>query len=220
MLTTLNGTAQAVLPNWVRGRGLAVYLTLFFGTMTAGSLVWGQVASLSSLDAALVAAGLLAGALALASRLLPLPAGDEDLTPSNHWPEPIVAEGVEAGGGPVLGTITYEVDLADQPAFATAAQGLRSIRRRDGAQQWALMRDAAEPRLVTEWFLVGSWEQHLRQHARVAVADRVVQEQVRSFHRGAEPPRVHHLLSIAAELARPGHRGGVVDESQVGAADR
>jgi len=26
-LTTLNGTAQAVLPNWVRGRGLAVYLT-------------------------------------------------------------------------------------------------------------------------------------------------------------------------------------------------
>jgi predicted MFS family arabinose efflux permease len=32
-LTTLNGVAQAVLPNWVRGRGLAVYLTVFNGAM-------------------------------------------------------------------------------------------------------------------------------------------------------------------------------------------
>ncbi|KAI3480214.1 hypothetical protein L1887_57673 [Cichorium endivia] len=42
-LTTLNGAAQAVLPNWVRGRGLAVYLTVFNGAMTAGSLGWGAV---------------------------------------------------------------------------------------------------------------------------------------------------------------------------------
>lgn len=44
-LTTLNGAAQAVLPNWVRGRGLAVYLTVFNGAMTAGSLGWGAAGS-------------------------------------------------------------------------------------------------------------------------------------------------------------------------------
>lgn len=40
-LTTLNGATQAILPNWVRGRGLAVYLTVFNGAMTAGNLGWG-----------------------------------------------------------------------------------------------------------------------------------------------------------------------------------
>ena len=40
-LTTLNGVAQAVLPNWVRGRGLAIYLMVFNGAMAGGSLAWG-----------------------------------------------------------------------------------------------------------------------------------------------------------------------------------
>jgi len=44
-LTTLNSTAQAILPNWVRGRTLAVYLTVFNGAMTGGSLAWGATAS-------------------------------------------------------------------------------------------------------------------------------------------------------------------------------
>ncbi|MFX8573924.1 MFS transporter, partial [Acinetobacter baumannii] len=37
-LTTLNGTAQAILPGWVRGRALAIYLTVFNGAMAGGSL--------------------------------------------------------------------------------------------------------------------------------------------------------------------------------------
>ncbi len=40
-LTTLNGVAQAVLPDWVRGRGLAVYLMVFNGTLAGGSLPGG-----------------------------------------------------------------------------------------------------------------------------------------------------------------------------------
>ncbi|WP_203564679.1 MFS transporter, partial [Bordetella pseudohinzii] len=43
-LTTFNSVAQAILPNWVRGRGLAVYLMVFNGAMAAGSLGWGAVA--------------------------------------------------------------------------------------------------------------------------------------------------------------------------------
>ena len=42
MLTTLNSTMQAILPNWIRGReACAIYLTAFNGAMAAGSLGWG-----------------------------------------------------------------------------------------------------------------------------------------------------------------------------------
>ena len=37
VLASLNVSAQVALPDWVRGRGLAVYVSVFFGTMSAGS---------------------------------------------------------------------------------------------------------------------------------------------------------------------------------------
>ena len=57
MLTTLNATTQGILPNWIRGRGLAIYLTVFNGAMAAGSLGWGFVAQGIGTDAALLVAG-------------------------------------------------------------------------------------------------------------------------------------------------------------------
>ena len=35
-LSSLNVSAQLALPEWVRGRGLAIYVTVFFGAMTIG----------------------------------------------------------------------------------------------------------------------------------------------------------------------------------------
>ncbi len=91
-LTTLNGTAQAILPNWVRGRGLAVYLTVFNGAMTAGSIGWGAVAEAVGIQSRLLigAVGLLVAGFIM--HRLKLPAGDTDMVPSNYWPEPLVAE--------------------------------------------------------------------------------------------------------------------------------
>jgi predicted MFS family arabinose efflux permease len=59
-LTALNGTAQAILPNRVRGRVLAVYLTMFNGAMAAGSLGSGAVAEASAIPGALLIAAALA----------------------------------------------------------------------------------------------------------------------------------------------------------------
>lgn len=39
-LTTFNGVAQAILPNWVRGRGLAVYLMVFNGATAPMPGAW------------------------------------------------------------------------------------------------------------------------------------------------------------------------------------
>ncbi|MFY8086780.1 MAG: MFS transporter, partial [Rubrivivax sp.] len=43
---TLAVAAQAALPDWVRARGMSLYQVALMGGAAAGSLLWGQVASL------------------------------------------------------------------------------------------------------------------------------------------------------------------------------
>ncbi|MCR0982358.1 MFS transporter [Roseomonas populi] len=196
-LTTLNGAAQAILPNWVRGRALAVYLTVFNGAMALGSLGWGLVAEAVGVPAALLAG---AAGLVLVGFMLhrvKLPAGEADLVPSKHWPEPLTADPVPHDRGPVLILIEYRVRKADRAAFMHAIQGLSVERRRDGAYGWGITEDAADPEGLVEWFMVESWAEHLRQHHRVSRADADVQEAVRRFHTGPEAPVVRHFLTVS-----------------------
>lgn len=197
-LTTLNGTAQAILPNWVRGRSLAVYLTVFNGAMTAGSLTWGAVAEAIGIPFTLLAGGVCVLVAGLIFHTIKLPKGEADLAASNHWPEPLTSEVVENDRGPVLVLIEYTVEKVDRPAFLEALQRLSSERRRDGAYGWGVTEDAADPGKLVEWFMVESWAEHLRQHRRVSKADADIQEEVRRFHNGPEGPTVRHFLSIDA----------------------
>ena len=52
VLAMLNVSAQVALPDWVRARGLAVFVTVFFGALTLGSAIWGQTATVLSLPLA------------------------------------------------------------------------------------------------------------------------------------------------------------------------
>lgn len=198
-LTTLNGAAQAILPNWVRGRALAVYLTVFNGAMTAGSLAWGAIAELLGVPATLLvgAAGLVV--VGVVFHIVKLPAGEADLVASNHWPEPLTASPIDNDRGPVLITIEYRVDPADRQGFTSALYRLSSERRRDGAYGWGVTEDTADPEIMVEWFFVESWAEHLRQHRRVSKADADLQQEVRKFHRGDAAPLVRHLLTVGPE---------------------
>lgn len=195
-LTTLNGVAQAILPNWVRGRSLAVYLTVFNGAMTAGSLGWGAVATLIGVPFTLLtgAAGLVA--LGLGAHRLKLPKGEADLMPSRHWPEPLTAAPVEHDRGPVLIQIEYRISPEERADFLKALARLSAERRRDGAYAWGITEDAADPGLMLEWFQVESWAEHLRQHHRVSKADADIQAEVLRFHRGEGRPVVRHFLAF------------------------
>lgn len=195
-LTTLNGVAQAILPNWVRGRSLAVYLTVFNGAMTAGSLGWGAVATLIGVPFTLLtgAAGLVA--LGLGAHRLKLPKGEADLMPSRHWPEPLTAAPVEHDRGPVLIQIEYRISPEERADFLKALARLSAERRRDGAYAWGITEDAADPGLMLEWFQVESWAEHLRQHHRVSKADADTQAEVLRFHRGEGRPVVRHFLAF------------------------
>jgi MFS family permease len=197
MLTTLNSTMQAILPNWIRGRGLAIYLTAFNGAMAAGSLGWGFLAQAIGTDSTLIVAGIALAATAIIAYRAPLPGGEGDLTPSMHWPEPAMAEPVAHDRGPVMITITYRIAKDDRAAFLTALKRLSEERWRDGAYAWGISEDAAEPEHIVEWFFVESWAEHLRQHKRVSKADADLQAEARRFHRGSEPPVVRHLLGLS-----------------------
>ncbi|MBB3899255.1 MFS transporter [Roseococcus suduntuyensis] len=196
VLTTVNTTAQSVLPNWVRARGLALYLTVFAGGMTLGSLAWGQVASFTSVPTALLLAAALGTAAALAMRRLPLPAGSESLDPSHHWAAPEALMPMAPERGPVAVQIVYRVAPERQDAFRAAIAPLGATRRRDGALAWAVFADTEAPERVVEWFVVASWAEHLRQHHRVTVADQALQATVTALHEGTEPPRVTHLVAL------------------------
>ncbi|WP_455281340.1 MFS transporter [Cupriavidus necator] len=195
-LTTLGGAAQAILPNWVRGRALAVYQMVFNGALAGGSLVWGFVAQALGTPHALLiaAAGLVVTALIL--HRMRLPRGEEDLGPARHWPEPEMAGEIAHDRGPVMILIEYCIPPANRDAFLHAVHKLSEERLRDGAFSWGVMEDPANPELLTEWFLVESWAEHLRQHQRVPHADADVQRDVAGFHVGAEPPHVRHLLGL------------------------
>jgi hypothetical protein len=80
--------------------------------------------------------------------------------------------------GPVLVTIEYFVDPQQAKSFVEAMREYEHVRRRDGASRWGLYRDTEVPDRYVETFVVGSWAEHLRQHARVTQADRELEERV------------------------------------------
>jgi predicted MFS family arabinose efflux permease len=195
VLASLNVSAQVALPEWVRGRGLAFYMTAYFGMMTAGSALWGHVAGLLGLPAAhfIAAAGAFV-AIPMTWRWKLQTGAQVDLTPSMHWPTPVTLHGVEDDRGPVLVTVEYRVDLHNRQAFLVAVDKLGRERYRDGAYQWGVFEDAAEQGRFLETFFVDSWLDHLRQHERVTNADRILQDAVHRYHTSGTP-KVSHLIA-------------------------
>ena len=70
----------------------------------------------------------------------------------------------------------------------------RRIRLRDGARNWALMRDLENPELWTESYHVPTWADYVRHNQRRTKADLDVYERLLALHQGPEAPRVHRMI--------------------------
>lgn len=195
VMSSFNTAAQAAAPAWARARTLSTYTLVFMGGMAAGSALWGTVATHFGVISALTCAaiGLLAG-LPASLRYRLIDGGDMNLVPSAHWPEPVVVLEPELQQGPVLVQIEYWIDPDRALEFGRAMRDLRRVRRRDGATQWGLFRDPAQPARFVETFLVETWAEHLRQHARATEADRQIENRIRAFHVRVEEPVITHLI--------------------------
>jgi hypothetical protein len=195
VLASLQVAAQTSVPAWVRARALSLYIVVFSFGQAIGSLLWGAVAQRTSIDTALLVAAsgaVLSGLIALRLRI----AGAEqlDLTPSAHWPQPVVTDEVAGDRSPAVVTIEYRIALERRYEFLALMAQLGHVRRRDGALDWQIVEDTAEPGAYLEVFRTGSWLEHLRQHQRVTAEDRALQERIAALHLGPEPPRVRHYV--------------------------
>lgn len=203
-MSTLNVAAQNAVPAWVRARALAVGLLALQGGMAVGSLVWGVVAQHASVPVALAAGAvtLVLGAT-VTTRFELHGLSNLDLRPDPRWTLPQTACELDGDEGPVLVTLEYHVDPADEDAFLDAVRRLEAIRRRDGAIRWNVYQDTEDPKRWVETFVVESWLEHLRQHERVTAGDRVALDAAARFHRGDGGPRVrHHIAGRREEQLR------------------
>jgi MFS family permease len=186
LTTGLVLAAQHALADWVRGRGLAVYLLVFYLATTIGSALWGLVAASFGLPAALLGAAVgVVATLALAPRFRLSEAEQLDSAPAvaslfhathQHGPGPGLDD------GPVLVTITYEVNPSNGDAFVAAMNAAGEHRRRDGAMQWGLYGDVDHPERYVEVFMAASWVEHMRQRERPTQDDLRAWDAVRPLY--------------------------------------
>jgi MFS family permease len=193
-LTTFFVSAQVALPQWVRGRGLAIFLTVYFGALTLGSAVWGEVATAKGVPFALSAAG--AGALigmALTRRWKLQSSEAQDLTPSMRWRAPCFLNRVTDDQGPILVIIEYTIDPSDSSAFLTVMQDISLERRRDGAYAWHIFEDPNQPGKMVETYLVHSVLELRYRQARLTMADQMIEDGVNQFLKA--PAGTRYLLA-------------------------
>jgi len=205
VLTSLYVSAQNVLPDWVRGRGLAVFLTVIFGAMTVGSASWGKVAAQIGLGQALVFAAI--GILAAIPITWPwsLQRGESvDVTPSLHWREPNAAADIAGDRGPVLVKIGYRIDTKDRAAFLRAMGELGEERRGDGAFAWGIFEHMTEFGRFEEGYLIESWLELMRMRERVTVDDLMLEEEIRQML--LEPPHIEFFVASERNPLRRGLR--------------
>lgn len=185
---SLNVSAQLALPDWVRARGMAIFIMAAMAGNAAGAAIWGLSARVMGVSAALAICALAATIAALVLRrwgtTAPDQGGMEQVQPSDAFPDPHLS----TGSGPVVITIQYLIDPEDQDAFLDVMAESRRSRLRNGALSWGLLTDTADPRRRTEYFVDASWVEHLRRVGRMTAADARLRERRAALHRGDTPP--------------------------------
>jgi hypothetical protein len=198
-LTTFFVSAQVALPEWVRGRGLAIFLTAYFGALTLGSALWGEVATARGVPFALSFAG--AGAL-IGMALTwgwKLQAGEGgDLAPSMRWRAPCFLNRVADDRGPILAIAEYRIDPKDSLAFLAVMQDIGLERRRDGAYAWHVFEDPSEEGKLTETYLLHSALELKYRQSRVTIADQMMEDRANQFLKA--PSQTRYL--VAPQRAR------------------
>lgn len=194
-LSMFNVTIQLSTPRWVVGRVIALYQTGTFGGMAAGSLIWGVIADRGGPETALLCASVMLVIGALVGRVLPLPEfSGLNLDPLGRFKEPDTRFDLSYRSGPVMVMVDYEIAQEDVADFLAAMALRRRVRIRDGAQQWALLRDLHRPEHWSESYHVPTWGEYVRHNERRTQSDAELSDRIRRLHRGEGRPEVHRMI--------------------------
>jgi MFS family permease len=195
VLSTLNSQYQSTLPGWAKARGMSYYLVIFQGGGALGSAGFGVLAQNVGLRGALLAAAIGLALVAVAGLRLPFSTiSPPELVAAGDWPDPQLVGAAEPSAA-VLVTLEYRPRPGLEQDLVAALYAGRYARRRTGAVSWRVWRDAADPGHVLEQFVVGSWEDHLRQHERVSRRDQQRLEEIEAMTDPSRPTTVTHWLA-------------------------
>lgn len=196
VLVSINVSAQQALPDWVRARGLSVFIMVFFGGMSLGTFFWGWLATHTSIETALLSASIGGVVFIFLSYRATLQQGaDVNFSASHHWPLSFVYKKIPYDIGPVIIQIYYQIEESDREKFLKAIYHLGMARKRNGAFKWGIYEDVEFSGSFIEHFMEDSWAAHMRHHDRVTHADKKYQDIVATFHQGESPPKVKHFIS-------------------------
>lgn len=192
----LRVAAQQTVPDWVRARAMAIMMMVSFGAMTLGSTIWGQTASVIGLLPTYYITSATTFILALISLPFVLKnIGKSDHSPADDFSYHDDIETVPAHDeGPVLITIRYTVAKGHLNKFMEQIEKLKDIRQRNGGYRWALFKDLEQPEVYIEHFLVETWQEHERQHARTSQSDKETHDAVFVCLENDQKPHISHML--------------------------
>jgi MFS family permease len=195
LATMLNLGVQLAAPRWVTARALSLYQSALTGGSALGAWIWGTLATGHGVGLALLVSGVVLVASPLIGLVLPLPsASTEGTEPYEIEHEPDVALALTLKSGPVVIEVDYEVDPAQARQFYDAMLKLQQARRRNGAFDWSLARDIADPALWTERYLCPTWGDYLRLRSRFTHSDRALQETAHALTRTGTSSGVRRRL--------------------------
>jgi MFS family permease len=194
-LSTFNVAVQLSAPRWVLARALSMYQMSTFAGIALGSWLWGLIAHVEGLRLALF----IAGAVLFLSALLGYwralaETASLNLELLRRWKEPDTEVPVEPRTGPVIISIQYVIGEEDIVEFLRAMDERRRIRRRDGANDWKLLRDLADPEIWIERYSTPTWLDYVRHNSRLTHEDKGIPEKLHALHRGPDRPAVRRMI--------------------------
>lgn len=198
LVSTVMTALQVVLPAWIRGRGVAVYLFALQGSFAAGAMLWGAVAEQAGLRTALLTAATTMAVAAVITATLRLSRyGDVDTTAVQLIDDPPPVTSVHDDDGPILLTANWRVPAENRAAFVAAMTPVRTALSRKGALGFRLAEDVQRPGHMVESFLVATWSEYQRLPKRATEADRHVQRALRAAA-GTDLPgfTAHRVLDL------------------------
>ncbi|MCC3276687.1 MULTISPECIES: MFS transporter [unclassified Arthrobacter] len=166
--STLNAAMQLTLPEWVRARGLSIYLMISAGSQAVGAVFWGSGATGAGYAPTLAFAAVVLALVGASVLVLPLLPGTGKLdrsvaaapNPDLNIPAPVEPP---PDAGPVTVLIAYEVPADRADAFVQAMHEVRLSRMRTGATHWELVHSITDRDQFREIYDVPSWREYLRQ---------------------------------------------------------
>ncbi|HMN44123.1 MAG TPA: MFS transporter [Povalibacter sp.] len=194
-IALLNVAVQLSAPRWVTARAVAWFQSALTGGIALGAWGWGQATADWGLSIALIASGIALLLTPLAGLWLPMPRVNvDDVETIDLAGEPEVALALTVRSGPIVIEVDYRVDPEVARQFYEIMMKVQTTRLRNGAFDWSLSRDIADPALWTERYHCPTWGDYLRLRTRFTQGDIELQTAADAFHLGGAGSRVRRRL--------------------------